>query len=100
MGGSKDYHTKLNKSEEKEVKKRQISYITYMWNLKYDSNEPIYETETHRHREQTCGFRGGGQWGTEGLGVWKQRQTSMYRIDKRGPTAKHREQYSIFCDKP
>ena len=45
MGGSKDYHTKLNKSEEKEVKKRQISYITYMWNLKYDSNEPIYETE-------------------------------------------------------
>ena len=26
---------------------RQISYdITYMWNLKYDTNEPIYETET------------------------------------------------------
>ena len=20
--------------------------ITYMWNLKYDTNEPIYETET------------------------------------------------------
>ena len=29
------------------IRKRQISYdITYMWNLKYDTNEPIYETET------------------------------------------------------
>ena len=28
-------------------KKRQIPHdITYMWNLKYDTNEPIYETET------------------------------------------------------
>ena len=27
--------------------KRQIPYdITYMWNLKYDTNERIYETET------------------------------------------------------
>ena len=31
----------VNKSE------RQISHdITYMWNLKYDTNELIYETET------------------------------------------------------
>ena len=30
-----------------EVRKRQTPYdITYMWNLKYDTNEPIYETET------------------------------------------------------
>ena len=30
-----------------EVSQRQISYnITYMWNLKYDPNELIYETET------------------------------------------------------
>ena len=35
------YYTKWSKSE------RQIPYdITYMWNLKYDTNEPIYETET------------------------------------------------------
>ena len=27
-------------------KERQITYITYMWNIKYDTNEPIYETET------------------------------------------------------
>ena len=30
-----------------EVRKRQIPYdITYMWNLKYDTDEPIYETES------------------------------------------------------
>ena len=30
-----------------EVSQRQIPYdITYMWNLKYDTNEPIHETET------------------------------------------------------
>ena len=29
----------------KEVRQRQILYdITYMWNLKYDTNERIYET--------------------------------------------------------
>ena len=30
-----------------EVRKRQIPYnITYVWNLKYDTDELIYETET------------------------------------------------------
>ena len=30
-----------------EVRERQIPYdITYMWNLKYATNEPIYETAT------------------------------------------------------
>ena len=27
-------------------KERQIQYITYMWNLKYDANELICQTET------------------------------------------------------
>ena len=37
-----DYHTKLSKSD----RGRQISYITYMQNLKkYDTNELIYKTE-------------------------------------------------------
>ena len=41
MDATRDYHTNWSKSE------RQIPYdITYMWNLKYDTNEPIYETET------------------------------------------------------
>ena len=31
-----------------EVRKRQIPYdITFMWNLKYGTNEQIYKTETH-----------------------------------------------------
>ena len=43
MDGSKDFHTKWSKSE----RKMQIPYgITDMWNLKYDTNELIYETET------------------------------------------------------
>ena len=43
MDGPRDYHTKWSKSDIE----RQISYdITYMWNLKYDTNELIYKTET------------------------------------------------------
>ena len=42
MDGSRDYHTIWSKSE----RERQISYVnTDMWNLKYDTNELIYETE-------------------------------------------------------
>ena len=44
MDGPRDNHTKRSKSE----RERQIPYeITYTWNLKYDTNEPIYETETN-----------------------------------------------------
>ena len=34
-----------------EVRKRKINTydITYMWNLKYDTNELIYEIETDSH---------------------------------------------------
>ena len=43
MDGPRDYHTKWRKSE----REQQIPYgIPYMWNLKYDTNESIYETET------------------------------------------------------
>ena len=43
MDTTRDYHTKWSKSE----RERQIPYdITYMWNLKYDTNEPICEAET------------------------------------------------------
>ena len=43
MDGSKDYHTKWNKSD----RERQTLYdITYMWNLKSNTNELIYKTET------------------------------------------------------
>ena len=43
MDGPWDYHTKQSKSE----KERQIPYVnTYMQNLKYNTNEHIYETGT------------------------------------------------------
>ena len=42
----RDYHTKQSQSE----RERQIPYDnTYMWNLKYNTNEHIYETETDSH---------------------------------------------------
>ena len=43
--------------------------IIYMWNLKYDTNELIYKTETHRHRDQTAVANGEGKWGRDDLGV-------------------------------
>ena len=43
MDGTRDYQTKWGKPE----KERQILYaIAYMWNLKYDTKELIYKTET------------------------------------------------------
>ena len=52
----RDYHTKLSKSE----RERQMPCdITYMWNLKYYTNELIYETERDtQNRGQGCGCQG------------------------------------------
>ena len=41
MNWPRNYHTKWSKSE----RERQIYDITYMWNLKYDTNELIYKIE-------------------------------------------------------
>ena len=47
-------------SEVKSERERQRPYdITYMWNLKYDTNERTYETEIDSQREQTCGCQAG-----------------------------------------
>ena len=62
MDGPRDYHTKWSKSD----RKRQTLYdITYMWNLKTNTNELIYKTETNKHRKQTYGY----QRGRAGQGV-------------------------------
>ena len=43
MDAATDYHTKWSMSEWEQ----QIPYdITYMWNLRYDTNESTYETES------------------------------------------------------
>ena len=62
MDRSGDYHTKWSKSE----RERQIPYgVTYMWNLKSDTNQLIYKTETDSDMENkrmvTKGGRGMGE---------------------------------------
>ena len=38
-------------NEVSQTKEKQVPYdTTYMWNLKYDTNELIYETETDSQR--------------------------------------------------
>ena len=42
-----------------------------MWNLKYDTNEIIYKTETNTDIENTLVVtKWEGEWRREGLGVW------------------------------
>ena len=51
MDEPRDYQIKLNKSE----RERQISYdITHMWNLKYGTNELMYETDPETQRTDLC----------------------------------------------
>ena len=61
MDGPRDYHIKRSKSE-REI---QIPYdITYMWHLKYNTNEHIYETETDSDIENRLVVaKGKGKWG-------------------------------------
>ena len=68
MDGARDSHTKRSKLE----RKRQIPYdITYIWNLKYGRNDPIYKMETdHEHVEQTCVCQGQEEREEDGQGVW------------------------------
>ena len=62
MDGPRNYQTKWSKSE------RERYYITYMWNLKYDTNEFVYETErlTDIENRLVVTKREAG----DGLGVW------------------------------
>ena len=61
MDEPRDYHTKWNKSK----RERQIPYdITYMWNLKYDTNELIYKIETDSQTSEiTDGYQRGNMEG-------------------------------------
>ena len=46
MDGPRDYHTKRSKSE----MERQITHdITYLWNLKYDTDKLVYKKEKISH---------------------------------------------------
>ena len=58
--------------------------MTYMWNLKYGTNEPVDKTETDSQTERTDlrlpkGM--GREW--DGLGVWGWKlQTMTFRVGK------------------
>ena len=44
-----------------------------MWNLKYDTNKPIYETEVKSRAQKTgCWLPRVGGWGRDGVGGWGQ----------------------------
>ena len=65
----RDYHTKWSMSE----REGQIPYdITYIWKLKYDTNENIYEAETDSKTSRTdLWFPGGkAQWEGDGMRIW------------------------------
>ena len=56
-------------SEVSQKEKDRYPMISFMLNLKYDTNEHIYKTkQTHKYREQTWLLRGRGTG--EGLGAW------------------------------
>ena len=59
-----------------------------MWNLKNDTNEFIYKTETDSQRKQAYGYQRGKGVGRDKLGVWdKNIHTTIYKIDnQQGPT--------------
>ena len=80
MDGPRDYLSKGSKSE----RKRQVSYVTtFMWNLKYDTNELTYKTET----KQTYGYqRGKGRGKINQEFEIQQIQTIIYKIKQQGST--------------
>ena len=59
--------------------------ILLMWNLKYDTNGHIYETEKDQQTQKTRAMVTKGSRGQQRdkLGVWgQQTQTTIYKIDK------------------
>ena len=77
-------------------------YHLYVWNLKYDTNEPIDETEIDSHTENrhvVAKEKGGGRRMPRECRVSRCKRS--HRKDKhQGPPVEHRELYSTSCDKP
>ena len=57
-------------SEISQKEKDKSHEITYMWYLKYDTNELFYEAETDSQTYRTDLWLQGGCWGRDALGVW------------------------------
>ena len=63
--------------------------ITYMWDLKYDTNELIYEPGKGSQLKLTVAATGKGMGA--GRGWDGQMPTATHRTDKQRPTVGHRE---------
>ena len=59
------------------------NYTTYMWDLKYDTNNLICETETDSQTQRTDMIIKGERVIWDELGIWgQQMQTIIYKMDK------------------
>ena len=82
MAGPRNDHTKRNKPE----RERQTLFdATYIWNLKYDTDEPVHETNRIRgiHTRLVVASREGiGGWLVWELGVSRCKLLYSLRTDK------------------
>ena len=76
MDGPRDDHTKSERE-------RKIPYITYMWNLKYDTNGHNHETDSQR---TDLWLPRGRWWGRLGL-----RTPSFHRKKKKKKRERERQ---------
>jgi len=90
MDRPRDYHIS--------VEVRKINTIRYMWNLSYNTNKHIYEIETGLYIYRTDLWfpswgeeEGGKDWE---FGIWR-----FKLLYKRWIKNKHRELYSVSCNK-
>ena len=87
MDETRDYHTKWTQKD-----KEKMPYDrTYMQNLKYDTNKPVWNRNRLTDIEKDIVFkegRGMRGWGREESGVWSYRCKLLYiENDKQqGPT--------------
>ena len=71
-----------------------------MWNLKNNTHELIYKTETDSQTLKTILWGPKDKGGGDGLEVWEcRRRTSVCGMeDPWGPAVEPRELYSVFCE--
>ena len=62
----RDYYMRWSKL----LRERQIHNITYMWNLKYDTNETYVQNKTTGIENKLTFTKGKKEWRRDKLGVW------------------------------
>ena len=74
---------------------------TYMWNLKYDTDELVYKTDTESgHRDRLVVSEGEGFGGGLGRGRGLADVSFIYRMDKQQVLLYSTRNYPVSCDKP